>query len=825
MTESDRIVVAGNRTERAFYRWGAFVVRHRFVAFVLPVLLTCYLASWLPLLALDNSTEAMLRKDDPTAIRYSEFRDLFDRDDRIIIALNPKEVFSPAFLKKLREFHLALERELPYVEDVTSLFNARWTYGEGDQLFVGDLLDGWLDRWPEEAPDLANLRSRVLANPLYVDNLISADAGFTTVTLKPFTYSTLGPSESMGASIEAGFSESDASSDFGVDPRAEGEPDSEPEKLTSGENDELMDAVHRVIERFASEEFPIYLGGPLVVTDHINRNMATDFGKFMGMSIGMIFLLLFVLFRRISGMLLPLSVVLLSVVSAIGLMIVVNIPGSTAVQILPIFLLTVGVCDAVHILAIVYQRLALDETREEAIAYAVGHSGLAVVMTSVTTAAGMVSFLSAELAPIAQLGLIAPVGVMLALAYTLILLPAILAMVPLKSLQKRERVTANLTAGLVSLGDFSANHPRKILLGTFAVVVVSLTGASQVRFSHHALEWFSEDDPIKVASSLIDRELRGSMSLEVVLDTGRENGLHDPEVLARIEAAAEFARGVSQGDVVVGKTFSIVDFVKETHQALNANEPSFYRIPEDRMLVAQELLLFENGGADALEEMVDTRFSQARLSLRAPFVDAMAYGPFISELETGINRMVGPEIDVEMTGFMPVLAGVISAVIVSMTRSYAIALLIITPLMILLLRDLRLGLISMIPNLVPVVFILGLMGWADIALDGSTIMMGAMIIGLAVDDTIHFMHKFRIYFEASGDARLAIRETLSTTGAALLFTSLVLSAGFYTMGMASMVNTRSFGALMGTAALVAFLADVLIAPALMVVTTRRTGRD
>ena len=443
-------------------------------------------------------------------------------------------------------------------------------------------------------------------------------------------------------------------------------------------------------------------------------------------------------------------------------------------------------------------------------------------MTSITTAAGMLSFRTAAMAPVAHLGTIAPIGVMLALAYTLVLLPALLSVVPLAAARNktRGRVGRSMTRGLVRIGDFSADHPSGVLVGAGFVVAFFAYGASLAEFSHRATDWFPQGDPIRESALLLDERLRGTMSLEVVLDTGHENGLHEPDILARIDAAARHAETIDEGALYVGKATSIVDVIKETHQALNENRTDFYRVPEDRQLIAQELLLFENSGVDDLEELVDTRFQTARLSLRAPFVDAMLYGPFIERVRRELTNVVGDDIQIEMTGFMPVLARVVTAVISSMARSYAIALLIITPLMVFLLRDLRLGMMSMIPNLIPVVVTIGMMGWLGMPIDASTMMIGAMVIGLAVDDTIHFMHKFRIYYTELGDSKLAIRATLESTGAALLFTSLVLTGGFGVFLLASMVNTQNFGFLAATGAIAAFAADLIVAPALMTLATR-----
>ena len=689
---------------------------------------------------------------------------------------------------------------------MTSLFNARSTRGEGDELIVEDLLEGWLDEWPADTGEtLTRLPERVLANPLYRNALVSEDRTLTTISIKPFTYSTNNEVDALA----------------GFDDAAGGE-EQELELLTARENDELIARLNDVVASYTSEDFPIHVGGALAVTDHINRSMERDMGPFMGLSLLIMMVLLFMLFRRLSGSLLPIVVVSFSVLASIGIMVWIGIPGSNAVQILPVFLLSVGVCDAVHILTIVYQRLRAGDEQNDAVIYAVGHSGLAVVMTSITTAAGMASFQGASMAPVAHLGTIAPIGVMLALVYTLLLLPAVLSVIPLRGprTQKQGGTGRAMTRALVRIGDMSADHPVAVLAGTAVVVAFFLYGASLARFSHRATDWFEPGDPIRESALLLDEKLRGTMSLEVVLDTGRENGLHEPAVLTKIEAAGRRAEAIDEGDLFIGQAVSIVDIVKETHQALNENRPEAYVVPSDRELIAQELLLFENSGVDDLEEVVDTQFQTARLSLRAPFVDALLYADFIEHVREQISEVVGPDIEIEMTGFMPVLASVMSAVITSMARSYAIALLIITPMMILLLKDLRLGVMSMIPSLIPVVVTIGVMGWLGMPIDATTMLIGAMVIGLAVDDTIHFMHKFRIYFTELGDSKLAIRATLETTGAALLFTSLVLTGGFGVFLLASMVNTQNFGFLAATGAATAFLADLVVAPALMTLATR-----
>ena len=286
----------------------------------------------------------------------------------------------------------------------------------------------------------------------------------------------------------------------------------------------------------------------------------------------------------------------------------------------------------------------------------------------------------------------------------------------------------------------------------------------------------------------------------------------------------EHVESIDIAKLKVSKTVSLVDIVTEIHQALNENRPEFRSIPQDRQLVAQELLLFENTGTDDLEDFVDSPFRLARATVKLPWVDAIEYDGFLATIQDGAEQIFEGRVDVTATGLMSIVGRTMSAVIYTMASSYAIAFVVITPLMILLVGDLRLGLVSMIPNLTPIIIALGLMGWMDIPCDAFTLLIGSIAIGLAVDDTIHFMHNFRRYFEKSGNVDQAVSETLATTGQAMFYTSLVLSSGFFLYTWSDLINLFNFGFLTGVTIINAFLADVVLAPALMALfATRRSG--
>jgi predicted RND superfamily exporter protein len=315
----------------------------------------------------------------------------------------------------------------------------------------------------------------------------------------------------------------------------------------------------------------------------------------------------------------------------------------------------------------------------------------------------------------------------------------------------------------------------------------------------------------------------GASSVEILLDTGVENGLHDPALLRRLDELGQFATAFERDGMSIAKTVSPADVLKEIHQALHENRSEYYAIPEDRRLVAQEFLLFENTGADDLEDVVDTQFRLASFTLRLPTEDAMQQVPFLDAVERHFTEALDGMADVTMTGALVLGVRSFHAMIRSMARSYVIAVLAVTPLMIAMLGSLRGGLICMLPNLLPIVLTLGLMGWLGVPIDFSMMMSGAVVLGVAVDDTIHFAHNYRRFHERSGDAADSVRRALDVAGRAMLFTSIVLGASFLIYLFATMKNLVYFGAFTAFAVVMAFLADVLVAPALMVLLDR--GRD
>lgn len=808
------------RVEHAFDWLGRALCARAWWVLAASVALTTAMAAQLPSLGFDTSTDGFVKPEDPLRRNYDAFRRAFGRDELVLVSLRPREVFDLEFLKLLKAIHRDLEDNVPRLDEVTSLVNARNTYGIGDVLAVDDLL---IDL-PETPDAMARLREQVMSDPIYRDLWISDDGRIVTLAVESDAFDRARVDLSMD---DAGFAQDGFDDDVFEEAAATAEPATQTAPpalapLRSEHEAEIVNAVKAITAKYRSPDLEMWIGGSPVMSARLLLAMERDLGRLTSAAIVLIAVLLFAVFRRASGVVLPLVVVTSSIVAMLGAMAWLGIDVAFGTQILPSAILAVGVGYTVHLLTIFFRRF--DETRDRhgAIAYAVGHSGVGITLSAVTTAIGFGSFIASDVLPLYSMGCVAPAGVAFAYLFAIATLPALLAVLPLRTRPLPSGTASYGIAGriLLSLGEFSHRRAGWVTLAAAGATVVALALAATLRFGQDPMKWLPTDDRVRVDHDFLEEALDGTMVMEMVLDFHRENALHDPAILKKIDVLARYAESRPSGDVHVGKTLSIVDIAKEVHQALHSGQPEFYAIPEDERTVGQEMLLFENSGTDDLEKATNSLFSTARLTMKVGWTDSTYYPAFIERMETRARELFGSDVSLYTTGLLPMMARTTVNVMESAAKAYVAAFAIITPLMILLIGRLRAGIVSMFPNLFPIIATLGFMGALRIELDMFTILVGSIALGLAVDNTIHFVHGFSRSHALDGDAAAAIAETMRTAGRAMLFTTVVLCAGFSVFMLSELNNLFLFGALTSTAIGVALIADVLVTPALLSLTAR-----
>ncbi len=780
------ILLAGLATH--IYRW-------KYMVLGCAVLITAALASQMVNLEMDTRDESFFHSDDPALTSYNGFRDTFGQDDAFIIALRPRKGFSLEFFDALYRLHHELEDSIPHLDNISSLINGRIVRAEGDTLIVEELM--------EEPPRTDDELKRALflmnRHPLYENLLISEDRSITSILIKSRAVITI-----AGDDLMEGFDEKTSG---GVEPdRA---------YLSNEENVEITEAIHKVAAKYRNKDIDIYFTGVPAFVAEFQNAIGKDLGAIIPLSFIIIILFLTVLFRRITGVIYPLLIVFFSLVVSLGVMALIGTPITLATQILPLFLIVVGIGDSVHILTIFYRIFRETNDKREAIIQAVGYAGLPVVMTSLTTACGLLSFIWADVGSIAQLGLVAPIGVLLAMFYTLVLLPALIAIFPIKRTKPISKSKQPFVDRLFSaISRVTTRRPAVVILISAAIVICIGCNVSKVRFSHNAMTWFPENAPIRASTELLDKVNGGTVILEATIDSGAQNGLHDPVLLQRMDEAAALIPGLKVHDIQAAKAWSVADALKEINRALNEDNNQAYIVPDNRRMIAQEILLFESSGSDDLEDLMDGSRRIGRLSILAPFADAVLYKDYMEKVKSFLNDHF-QDATVSLTGHMVLVVQVIENFITSMVKSYLFALLVITLLMMLMVGRVRIGLLSMVANVVPIIAIFGVMGILDIPVDMSTILVGSIVLGLVVDDTIHFLHHFRRAYDETSNVEAAVRETLFSTGRALVITSMVLCGGFSIYMISDLANNIRFGLLVSFAVLFALAADFFLMPALL----------
>ena len=500
-----------------------------------------------------------------------------------------------------------------------------------------------------------------------------------------------------------------------------------PPYLSDAQATRLIERLDEIVQNFQAPDFEIYQAGSPIV-DVAVKNIATrEMALFSGLSLLIISIFLYILYRRISGVILPVAVVFMSMTSMLGLMAVFDTPLTMATQILSSFILVVGVGDSVHILTIFFMEFSETSDKKNAIAKAMEHSGLAVTLTSLTTAGGLLSFTAAKIKPVGDLGVFGACGVGLAFVFTIVLLPALISLVPIKE-KKTKPTKRKLVDGILNkTSDISVRYAFVIVCVTVFLSAGSIYFAAHLRFSHNILEMLPDDLPAKQATRMMDEELKGTVSLEVIIDTGKENGLYEPDFLSALDSSAKSVEKMKYGNVFAGKAWTVTSILKEIHKALNENQDEFYAIPGEKDLIAQEFLLFENSGADDLEDIVDSRFSLTRFTIKAPFENAMEYGPFIEMIEKHFQENY-KNAGIAVTGIMALFTETMYNVMKSTTRSYIIAFSVISILMFVFIPNPLVALLSLFPNLIPIVMILGFMGGMGLDLDSTNMMIGSIIL-------------------------------------------------------------------------------------------------
>lgn len=569
---------------------------------------------------------------------------------------------------------------------------------------------------------------------------------------------------------------------------------------------EFVNGLRSIVDEEAGSLDVSVTGGPVIGETAKVRN-SDDMTILVPLMIVVIVIIAYVMFRRVRLTLLPLAVVTIAVTWAFGLMGILGWNMSMISAILIPLILAVGVAHSIHIISGYRRNLEQGSSGEEAVRLAISRLLKPCFFASLTTAVGLLSLLVSDLAPVRQFAVVAAVGVLVAFLISIVFLPIVLPLVPAAGKSAAVLVSRFVLPLLASVHDFGRRHSRSILVGGIAIAALCLWLASRVGVGLDPLLWIPHGDSIRVDAERIDESFGGGLSLEFFV-TSDDGELGTPAALRQLDS---FERWLVDHTTIVRAT-SISDLVKEAARV--ARDGGENELPKTQFLT--DALLDGMERDNELAHWITEDRNAARIAARIPLTSAQDIVGEIPGIEERMREVFsGTGLNVRITGHA-VLAGLMQThMIDSQLYSFSVAFVVVSLMMIVLLRSVLLGVLAVVPNLLPVVIGLGAMAILDIAFNPATVMIAAVALGIVVDDTVHMMTAFDRETRRGQSVPDAIRTSIMEVGRPVFVTSVLLAAGFALLLFGSFLPSRQIGGLVAIIVVAALMTDLIVLPAVL----------
>ncbi len=765
------------RINNSFAKFAEWVLDHRPIVIITCIILCIGSASLTLNLRTDFNFFHFLPENDPTVEDYMDFLKEYGNDDFIYLVYKAEPgVFDLDILRKTRSLVEELEG-IPFVKKVNSIINLEFIEGSSS----GDLKDfKFIDNFPSSQIEADRLKSRLLDKPLYENIYISKDTRYAAILCN-------------------------------LKDKPEGD----------GSNTiKTVESLNRILAKSDYNDFEFYpTGGPIFGFTFLK--LVEENVRLFLPAIILLTLLSIFLFRQFKGVIGPFVVIQVVIVLVLGLMAMADFPITIMFSMIPAAVMSIGMADAVHIISEYQIHLKAGIDNRTSILKAVKLLGFPCLFTSITTAAGFASLATSSVGPIRDLGLSIAFGTMAALVVTFTILIMILSFNGAKAERKFEKSEIMKNHGfidwaLLKIAHLNNRYYKKILLISGIACIILIYGVTKIEINTEKMSMFGEEVKMFNDFKFVDKTMGGSANFEVLLDSGNADGIKTFQFVRTLEKIQNF---VNSEDYLVGKTISVIDFIKDVNRALNNNDRAFYRVPSSDGEELQNVneFIYELYGGEELETMVSADHREARITIRVESSNSKIYNQFQDNLVSFIESIKPVDYTYRITGMSFIDVEANRKLTGSMSKSIMLAIAVISVLMIVVFRSFRIGLISMIPNVFPILFGLGFMGVSGIHLSQITSTVGCIIIGLVVDDTIHFISRYRMEFASLGNYREALEVSLRSVGRALVITTIILVLGFGILMNSRMASFFEMGLLTSLCFIVALIADFFIAPAVIMV--------
>ncbi|MDP6817877.1 MAG: efflux RND transporter permease subunit [Alphaproteobacteria bacterium] len=754
-------------------RFGTGVLRWRWPILALTILFVTAMAAGGQYLKISNDSRIFFSEDNPQLIAFEALEATYTEANTVLIAVAPKDesggagIFTPDALTAVAEL---TEQGwlLPYSTRVDSLTNFSHSWADGDELIVEDLVADTADL---SAADLARIEDIALNEIQLVNRLVGAD-GRTTAVLVNFVM-----------------------------------PDDDVEAV-----EEVSDQVKKVVEK-ARENHPdlnYYVTGSVITSRAFGDATMDDLSTLGPIIIVVIFIVMAFLLRSITGTIATLLVVLFAAITAMGFAGWSGMVLSSGNVGAPTIIMTVAIAHSVHVISTVMLGMRSGLDKREAILESLRVNFHPVFLTTITTAIGFLSMNFSDAPPFHNLGNLVALGVVSAFVFALTFVPAFIYILPLRVRPRVEGQKAFFDA----FGEFVVRRRALLLWGMAAIMIGLAAGVPQVELNDNWTKYFDERYEFRRDTDYIINNLTGVEAFEFSLPAGGEGAINDPEYIANVDRFAEWYRG--QPKIIHVSAFP--DIMKRLNKNMHGDDPAYYRIPDEHDLAAQYLLLYELSlpfGRD-LNDQIDIAKSATRMTVIGRDMSAKEQRASADAANQWLKDNMPEGMATEATGLTMMFAYISKRNIEGMLRGTVIAMALISLILIVALKSLPIGLLSLVPNFVPAAMAFGLWGYLIGNVGVAASVVTAVTFGIVVDDTIHFLSKYlRARRERKLDAQNAVRFAFRSVGHALWTTTAVLAAGFVVLSTSGFEVNWSLGVLTAMTIVIALAADFFFLPPLL----------
>lgn len=744
-------------------------LKHPIWVLLISIILVVASAAGAKNLVFKSDYRVFFSEENPQLTSFEDMQKIYSKSDNVAFIITPKEgsVFTPERLAGIYELTLQ-SWQVPFSTRVDSITNFQYTTAEEDDLIVEDLVLDPTVLTPEDMPKLQALATN---DPLMRNKLISPDGLVAVVNVTVHLP--------------------------GINPVVE--------------VPEVVSKVREMKQQFLIDnpDLELYLSGMVMMNNSFAESSQNDSKTLIPMMFGMVVLSMIFLLRTVSGTIATVVIILFTITSTMGLAgwtgFYLTGPSASA----PTMILTLAVADCVHILATFFYELRQGKEKPVALRESLRVNFGPIFLTSITTAIGFLSMNFSDSPPFRDLGNMVAAGVMIAFVLSITVFPALLTLLPIKVKPKKEEKHDLMDA-------FSAFviKKRKVLLPSMTAVILALiVFLPQNQLNDNFVKYFDTSVPFRQATDFMEENLSGMASIEISINSGEPSGINKPSYLSSLDSFTEWLRSQPETDHVS----TLTDIIKRLNKNMHADDPAFYKLPDNRELSAQYLLLYEMSlpyGLD-LNNQLNVDKSSTRVIATIKNLTSNEQVEFEERLYQWFDKNA-PQYQIQVASPSLMFSHIGQRNIQSMLIGITLALILISALLGIALKSVRYGIISLLPNLAPAAMGFGVWYFIDGQVGLALSVVAGMTLGIVVDDTVHFLSKYRhARVDKGKNSTEAVQYAFASVGRALWITTLVLVAGFMVLAQSSFKINADMGLLTAITIIIALIVDFLFLPPLL----------